>query len=117
MNNKAKIIVIIITVLMIILVAVPVVYVQGIKIKYANRVTEYLLEEQKYNKEEIESVKGVWGIKLPAFYAVVIFKDEPEVEYIYFAHHEVMQFDYRLTEEGKLIGIVESDLKHFEKAE
>lgn len=109
MNKKTIIIVIIIT----ILVITPIVYVQVNKIIYANRVTNYLLEEQKYSREEIESVEGVWGIKLPAFFAVVTFKDEPYVEYIYFAHNEVLQFGYRLTEEGKEEGITESDLKYY----
>ncbi|OAB38630.1 hypothetical protein PMSD_06335 [Paenibacillus macquariensis subsp. defensor] len=109
MNKKTIIIVIIIT----ILVVTPIVYVEVNKNIYVNRVTNYLLEEQKYSREEIESVEGVWGIKLPAFFAVVTFKDEPYVEYIYFAHNEVLQFGYRLTEEGKKEGITESDLKYY----
>ncbi|OAB45254.1 DUF3139 domain-containing protein [Paenibacillus glacialis] len=113
MNKKAIIIVIIIT----ILVVTPIVYVQANKIIYANRVTNYLLEEQKYSREEIESVEGVWGIKLPSFFSVVTFKDEPYVEYIYFAHNEVLQFGYRLTEEGKEEGITESDLKYYDPFE
>ncbi|MFC5651134.1 DUF3139 domain-containing protein [Paenibacillus solisilvae] len=76
-------------------------------------VTNYLIEEKGYTAEEIQSVKGVWGIKLPAFYAVVVFKDEPFVEYIYFAHNAVHQFEYRLSDEGKQKGINEADLKHF----
>lgn len=114
MNKKAKIIVIIMAILITTLVVSSVTYVQVNKIIYANRVTDYLLKKQKYNRDEIESVKGVWGIKLPSFYAVVTFKDEPYVEYVYFAHKEVLQFSYRLTEEGKGEDIAESELKHYE---
>lgn len=77
------------------------------KIIYAKRVTHYLLEEQGYEKDDIKSVKGVWGFKLPPFCAVVIFTDEPFVEYIYFAHNDVIQFGYRITDEGKEKGISE----------
>jgi hypothetical protein len=56
----------------------------------------------------------VWGIKLPAFYAVVVFRDEPFIEYIYFAHNNVHQFEYRISNEGKQAGITQADLKHFD---
>ncbi|WP_438351922.1 DUF3139 domain-containing protein [Paenibacillus sp. FA6] len=112
MNKKIRIIVIIMAILVITLVVTPIIYVQVNKIIYADRVIDYLLEEENYTREEIESVEGVWGIKLPSFYAVVTFKDEPYVEYVYFAHNEVLQFSYRFTAEGKEKGITKSDLKH-----
>ncbi|WP_342559121.1 hypothetical protein [Metasolibacillus sp. FSL K6-0083] len=34
----------------------------------------------------------VWGKKLLAFYVAVIFKNEPNVEYTYFAHSRVIEF-------------------------
>ncbi|GGA31516.1 DUF3139 domain-containing protein [Paenibacillus physcomitrellae] len=114
MKKKTKVILIIITTLVCLLITAAITYVQVNKIIYANRVTDYLLEKQNYNSEEIEFVEGVWGKMLPAFFAVVVFKDEPEVEYIYFAHNEVMQFGYRLTEAGKQIGIEELELKHLD---
>lgn len=83
------------------------------KIYYANRVTSYLVEEEHYSKEELESVKGIWGLKLPEFYVKVIFKDEPDVIYIYFAHNEVLQFDHIITPEGLEKGITNADLKHY----
>lgn len=104
---------ILMAIIIITVVITPVIYVQVNKYKYANRVTHYLLKEQEYSSEEIESVKGVWGKKLPSFYTVVIFKDEPDVEYVYFAHNEILQFDYRLTEEGEVKGITKSKLKHY----
>ncbi|OPH46967.1 hypothetical protein BC351_02815 [Paenibacillus ferrarius] len=90
----------------------PFFYVQANKIIYANKVTNYLLNEQHYKKNEIKSVKGIWGIKLPSFYTVVVFENEPYVEYIYFAHNNVMQFSHSVTEEGKQLGITDSDLKN-----
>jgi predicted glycosyl hydrolase (DUF1957 family) len=91
----------------------PFLYVQINKKIYENRVANYLEEEKGYKAEELKSVKGVWGIKLPAFYAIVVFKNEPLVEYIYFAHNHVLQFEYRITDEGKKSGITETDLKHY----
>lgn len=109
---KRRVLLIFMAIIIITVVITPVIYVQVNKYKYADRVTSYLLEEEKYSREEIESVKGVWGKKLPSFYTVVIFKDEPYVEYVYFAHNEIMQFDSRLTEEGEEKGVVLSNLKH-----
>lgn len=96
-----------------ILVITLFVYVQANKMICKNRVTNYLLETQNYSEEEIEVVKGVWGFKLPSFFAVVIFKDEPNVEYVYFAHDEVVQFDPRLKQEGIERGGNIADLKHY----
>jgi hypothetical protein len=90
----------------------PFFYVQANKIIYANKVTNYLLNEQHYKKNEIKSVKGIWGIKLPSFYTVVVFENEPYVEYIYFAHNNVLQFNHSVTEEGKQLGVTDSDLKN-----
>ncbi|MEJ8547039.1 DUF3139 domain-containing protein [Brevibacillus borstelensis] len=90
----------------------PFIYVQASKAIYAHRVTKYLVEEQGYKPEEIQSVTGVWGVKLPPFFAVVVFQDEPFVEYIYFAHNKVIQADCRITEEGKKNGLTEAGLKH-----
>ncbi|MFB6367678.1 DUF3139 domain-containing protein [Paenibacillus elgii] len=95
------------------LILTPFVYVQLNKVIYANKVTKYLLEKQNYKENEIKSVKGIWGIKLPPFYATVVFEDEPYVEYIYFAHNDVLQFGYNITEEGRNRGITQSDLKHY----
>ncbi len=98
------------------LVLSPFVYVQANKFIYASKVRHFLLDEQGYKPEEIKSVTGVWGIKLPPFFVVVVFADEPEVEYIYFAHNKLMQFEHRISDEGKKRGITEispSKLKHY----
>ncbi|MGC5327653.1 DUF3139 domain-containing protein [Brevibacillus sp. SYSU BS000544] len=90
----------------------PFLYVQINKMLYENRVTDYLVEVKGYKTEEIKSVEGVWGIKLPPFYTNVVFEDEPFVEYIYFAHNDVLQFEYRISDVGKKKGLTEADLKH-----
>lgn len=115
MNKKTKMIILVISILLTLSIVAPFAYVQINKLIYAHRVTAFLLEEQNYKREEIKSVKGVWGIKLPSFYAVVVFIDEPNVEYVYFAHNDVKQFSYRLTQEGLKKGkeITEKDLKHY----
>ncbi|EGL19263.1 MULTISPECIES: DUF3139 domain-containing protein [unclassified Paenibacillus] len=91
------------------------VYVQGNKMAYAERVRSYLLQEKSYKEEELASVKGIWGMKLPSFYTVVVFKDEPEVNYVYFSHNDVLQFDQWITPKGVEMGITPEKLKHTEK--
>lgn len=95
------------------LIITPFIYVQINKMLYENRVVNYLIEVKGYKEEEIKSVEGLWGMKLPSFYANVVFVDEPLVEYIYFAHDDVHQFDYRILDKGKKKKITEADLKHF----
>ncbi|WP_145320022.1 DUF3139 domain-containing protein [Paenibacillus xylanexedens] len=113
MGKRKKIISLIILITLAILVATPFVYVKVNKMIYAHRVTEYLIEEKKYTPAEIESVQGVWSIKLPPFLAIVKFKDEPDVEYIYFAHNDVLQVSHRISEEAQKKGKTKSKLKHF----
>ncbi|MBE1553839.1 hypothetical protein H4683_000913 [Filibacter limicola] len=73
----------------------------------------YLIEEKGFVKEDIESIEGKWG-KLPAFYAIVTFKNEPDVEYTYFAHdNDIFQFSYKITDKGGDEGIVEGNLKNY----
>ncbi|MHA7580700.1 DUF3139 domain-containing protein [Paenibacillus vandeheii] len=112
MDKRKKYVLLGILTIMVILVLTPFVYVQVNKLIYAHRVTEYLIEEKKYAQEDIESVEGIWNVKLPPFSALVKFKDEPDVEYIYFAHNEVLQFGHRISDEAKKRGKIKSDLKH-----
>ncbi|WP_088033247.1 DUF3139 domain-containing protein [Evansella clarkii] len=114
MNKKKKIFIIILWVFVIGLILTPFLYVEVNKAIYKHRVMDYLIEEKDYEKDEIQSVKGVWGLKAPAFFATVVFKNEPYVEYTYFAHNEVIQFEYEITEEGIQKGIVENDLINYE---
>ncbi len=108
---KAKKIMIIV---LFVLIVSPFLYVQINKIVYDQRVMNYLTDVKRYKNDEIKSVKGVWGIKVPPFYAVVVFADEPLVEYIYFAHNNVKQFSYNINNEGKQKVITVSDLKHYD---
>jgi len=103
-----------ISLILLALISIPFFYIYINKHIYKEKVTNYLLNEESYKLEELQSVKGVWGKKLPSFYALVVFKNEPLVEYVYFAHRpdNILQFSYRITEEGKQKGIIQSDLKH-----
>jgi hypothetical protein len=108
-------VIIIICVFIIGIVLTPFIYVQVNKVVYKNKVMDYLIQDKGYQQEEILSVEGVWGMKLPPFYSVVVFENEPYIEYIYFAHNEIMQFEYRLIDEGKQKGISVKDLKNYEQ--
>lgn len=89
------------------------IYIEVNKNNYQNRVTNYLLKEMGYAKNEIALVEGVYGFKLPEFYTIVIFENEPYVEYTYFAHEEVLQFDYEITD-NKYIEITKKELKNYD---
>jgi hypothetical protein len=104
---------IIINSLIALLIITPFVYVQANKLIYAHRVMNYLVHQADFKREEIQSVHGVWSFKAPPFLVVVVFKDDADVEYIYFAHSGVMQYGYRLTEHAINGGIKEANLKHY----
>ncbi len=76
--------------------ASPFVAVQYQKQVFAERVHTYLIQQKHYKPEQIASIQGIWGIMLPSFYVEVIFKDEPNRVYTYFAHAEIMQQSHRL---------------------
>ncbi|WP_233143882.1 DUF3139 domain-containing protein [Lottiidibacillus patelloidae] len=116
MNRNKKIFIIVIWILIIGLILTPFIYVEGNKFIYKNKVMNYLVEEKGYKEKEIQLVEGVWGVKLPPFFTRVIFENEPYVEYIYFAHDDIIQFEYSLTEEGIQKGITEKDLKNYESS-
>ena len=105
---------------MFILVIALVVYrahlkIESTKSEYEKRVTSFLVEEKGYDQQDIKSVTGVYGVKSPPFYVIVIFEDEPYAHYFYFAHNGVEQYDFRLSEEAAEKGILdESKLKNFD---
>ncbi|KGX83107.1 MULTISPECIES: DUF3139 domain-containing protein [Pontibacillus] len=103
----------IITIFIIVILLSPFIYLEVNKNIYENRVTNYLLEERGYNAEEIASVEGVFGFKMPKFYTTVTFEDEPYVKYTYFAHNEVLQFNYEIIDEEHE-GITKEDLKNYD---
>lgn len=74
----------------------------------------YLLEEKGYKQKDIKEINGVWGMKLPAFYVTVVFENEPNVKYIYFAHNEVIQFEYEINGEVTSVEFSKIDLINFD---
>lgn len=100
-------------VIIIALVLTPIVAIQANKYIYKKRVSTYLIEEKGFAKKDIELIEGKWG-KLPTFYVIVVFKNEPNVEYTYFAHsNDVFQFSYEISNEGLAEGIMEENLKNY----
>ena len=89
------------------------IYIEVNKNIYENKVTNYLLKEMGYDKSKITSVEGIYGFKLPEFYTIVIFENEPYVAYTYFAHNEVLQFEYEVID-SKYIGITKKELKNYD---
>ena len=84
---------------------------------YEKRVETYLIENKFYQKDEIESIKAKWHLAgLPSYWINVIYSDEPNVVYIYYAHNkdEVGQFEYYTIDGTNLSA---KQLKHFEKKE
>ena len=88
-------------------------YIEVNKNIYKNKVTNYLLEDIGYDMNEIASVKGVYGFKLPKFYTIVIFENEPYIEYTYFAHNKVLQFNYEIIDK-QYIGVTKNTLKNYD---
>lgn len=72
---------------LVILLLVPFSFVQIKKRVYENRIEHFLIEEKSFEKEDIQSIEGEWHFAgLPKYWVNVIFSDEPNVVYIYFAH-------------------------------
>lgn len=56
---------------------------------YEKRIKNYLIEDMSYQKEAIQSIECKWHFAgLPSYWVNVIFSDEPNVVYIYFAHNK-----------------------------
>ena len=106
--KKARIAIIIV----LLLALIPISYVQFNKALFKHRVLEYLTTEQHYTKADIQHIEGIWGKKMPAFYVTVIFTDEPNVMYTYFAHGNVHQFEY-VTLDGQ--PLEPEQLRHYEE--
>ncbi|MBS4214595.1 DUF3139 domain-containing protein [Neobacillus rhizophilus] len=113
MKRTRKIFRVTLLVLLVGIIIVPIITIQTNKFIYKNRVSNYLVEEEGIDRDDIESIKGKWGFKLPSYYVIVTFKNEPQVEYIYFAQdNDVFQSNYKLNEQGQKEGIKEEDLKN-----
>lgn len=105
--SKKKILLVILA----IAVILPILNIQINKMKYANKVSDYLIEEKGYKQEEVKSVEGVWGKKMPAYYVIVVFENEPNVEYTYFAHGKVKQISFQSVNSTT---VTVDDLKNYE---
>ena len=89
----------------------PIIYIKGNEALYAARVETYLLEQQHYEETHIASIEGYYGGKLPTFYVTVVFADEQDVTYIYYAHNEVVQAE--VERDGKPLDVLQQkELKH-----
>lgn len=84
---------------LLLLVVVPIVYIKVNEARYAARVETYLVQERGYVEEDIAHIKGHYGVKLPTFYVTVVFVDELQVTYTYYAHNEVYQAEAARAQE------------------
>ncbi|WP_411348366.1 DUF3139 domain-containing protein [Paenibacillus sp. WLX2291] len=114
MSPQSKRRLIIAAIIIALLVGTPYGYVQYNKWSYAQRVTDYLIQQEHYTQQELQSVEGFWGIMLPAFYVDVVFADEPNITYTYFAHAGVKQMQHRPTNGEIRDPIGTTPLKHLE---
>ncbi|MBD8038534.1 DUF3139 domain-containing protein [Solibacillus sp. A46] len=89
------------------------IYIEVNKSIYKNRVSNYLITEMGYDEDEIAKVEGVYGFKMPKFYATVVFKNEPYVEYLYFAHGSVLQFEYQIID-PQYKNLSQDELKNYD---
>lgn len=81
---------------------------------YENRVETYLVEQKHYHQDEIESIHAEWHLAgLPKYWVNVMYADESNVVYIYFAHNtgKVGQAEYYTIDGANLSP---EQLKHVE---
>ncbi|KOP69625.1 hypothetical protein AMS59_22110 [Lysinibacillus sp. FJAT-14745] len=84
---------------------------------YEKRIENYLIEDKSYQKDAIQSIECKWHFAgLPSYWVNVIFSDEPNVVYIYFAHdkNHLGQFDHYTIDGTTLLT---EQLKHFRSGE
>ena len=105
------------TVAVVIAMLAPSCTIQIKKQLYEKRVENYLIENMSYQKEAIESIESKWHFAgLPSYWVNVIFSDEPNVVYLYFAHNKghVSQVEYH-TIDGTTLST--EQLNHFKPYE
>ncbi|WP_318614378.1 DUF3139 domain-containing protein [Sporosarcina sp. YIM B06819] len=102
---------------LVILLLAPFYIVQTKKRLYENKIEHFLTEVMLYGKEDIQSIEGKWHFAgLPKYWVNVVFSDEPNVVYVYFAHdkEQIGQFEYYSIDST----ILSTDkLKHYEPYE
>ncbi|MBD8033018.1 MULTISPECIES: DUF3139 domain-containing protein [Solibacillus] len=112
MTKRSKV-VIFIAILVLGLILARFLYIEVNKSIYKNRVSDYLITEMGYDESEIAKVEGVYGFKMPEFYVAVVFKNEPYVEYLYFAHGRVSQYEYQIID-SQYKNLSQDELKNYE---
>lgn len=112
MPKRSKV-VLLLAILILVIILARFIYIEANEQIYANRVTDYLVNELEYDQSEIGSVEGVYGFKMPKFYVVVTFENEPSIEYLYFAHGRVLQFEYQIIDK-EFKGITKNDLRNYD---
>ena len=112
MTKRSKV-VIFIAILVLALIFARFIYIEVNKSIYKNRVSDYLITEMGYDESEIAKVEGVYGFKMPEFYVAVVFKNEPYVEYLYFAHGRVSQYEYQIID-SQYKNLSQDELKNYE---
>lgn len=81
---------------------------------YENRIQQYLMEEMAYAEADIKSIDCQWHfVGLPKYWVRVIFTDEENVVYVYFAHDKdrLLQSEYYTVDGSTLTS---EELKHYE---
>lgn len=104
-------------VVLVIVLLVPFFSIQIKKQLYEKRVENYLVEDMSYQKKVLQSIECKWHFAgLPKYWVNVIFSDEPNVVYIYFAHDKdhIGQFEH-YTIDGTTLSI--EQLKHYKTYE
>lgn len=82
---------------LVIIILTPLCTIEIQKYLYEKRVTAYLTDNKFYQKDEIQSVKAKWHFAgLPSYWVNVVFSNEPNIVYIYYAHNTdaVGQYEY-----------------------
>jgi len=103
----------VVAILVLVIILSRFIYIEVYKNIQEDKVTNYLIKEMGYDKGELASVEGVYGFKMPEFFTIVIFENEPYVKYTYFAHNEVSQFDYEIIDR-QYIRVTKNELKNLD---
>lgn len=93
----------IILAILILIIFASVAFIQLKKHQASDNVMQYLTEEKGYEKSEIITFASKWNFfGIPKYHVEVIFRNEPNIVYLYFAHDVKGQFEYYVID-GKTI--------------
>lgn len=108
---KIKKISIILVILVIIILSFGI-FIQFKKHQASDDVMYYLTEIRGYDESEIKTLESKWAFGgLPNYYVEVTFQNEPNIVYLYLAHHLIGQIEY-YDMNGETIPI--KDLKNYD---